>query len=65
MHCAALAVCLLWCVWGVDYRRSIVESRWHCRVAIPLSQVVVKVSYCVWYMHTEPVKVVVIVVVFD
>ena len=65
MHCAAPTVCLLWCVWGVDFRSFIVESRWHCRVAIPMSHVVVNVSYCVWYCHTDPVIVIVIVVICD
>ena len=54
MHCASPAVCLLWGVWDVDSRRFILESRWHCGAVIPLSQVVVKVNYCVWYWPFIP-----------
>ena len=65
MHCAAPAARLLWGVWGVDSRGFILESGWHFGAAIPLSQVVVKVSYCVWYMDAESVVVVVIVIICD
>ena len=64
MHCAAPAVRLLWGVWGVDSRRFIMESGWHFGAAIPPSQVVVKVSYCVWYWDAEPVVVVVTVIIY-
>jgi hypothetical protein len=52
-------------VWGVESRRNILESRWHCGAAIQLTQVVVKVGYCVWYWYTKPVVVVVIVIICD
>jgi len=65
MHCAARAVCLLWGVWDVDIRGFILESWWHCGAAIPLSHVIMKVSYCVWYWDAETVVVVVILIICD
>jgi hypothetical protein len=65
MHCAAPTVCLLWGAWGVVSRGFIMESGWHYGAAIPLSQVVVKVSYCVWYWDVEPAVVVVNVIICD
>ncbi len=65
MHCAAPAICLLWSVWGVDSGRLILESWWHCGVAIPLAQVVVEVRECAWYRHSEPVIVVISVIICD
>ena len=65
MHCAAQAVCLLGCVLSVDNWGFILESGWHSGAAIPLSKVVVKVSYCAWYGYTKPVVVVVIVIICD
>ncbi len=65
MHCAAPAVFLLWCVWSVDNRGFILESGWHSVAAKPLSKVVVKVIYCVWYWDAEPVVVVVVVIICD
>ena len=65
MHCAAPTVYLLWGICDVDIRGLILESGWHCGAAIPLSQVVTKVSYCAWYWCTKPVVVVVIIVICD
>ena len=65
MHCTAPTVFLLWGVWGVDSREFILESGWHYGAAIPLSQVVVKASYCVWYWDAESVVEVVVVIICD
>ena len=65
MHCAARAIYLMWSVWGVDSGRLILESWWHCGVAIPLAQVVVEVRYRGWLRHSEPVEVEISVVICD
>ena len=65
MYCTALTISLLWSVWGVDSGRLIMESLWHCGVAIPLAQVVVEVRDYMWYRHSEPVVVVISVIVCD
>jgi hypothetical protein len=65
MHCAAPTVHLSWSVWGVDSRGFILECGWFDGAAIPLSQVVVKVSDCVWYLGDEPVVIIVIVIICD
>ena len=49
----------------MDNRRFILESGWHFGATIPLSKVVVKVIYGVWYWDAEPVVVVVVVIIFD
>ena len=65
MYCAAPTICLLWGVWGVDSGRLILESWWHCRAAIPLSQVTMDMRYCVWYRYSEPVVGVISVIICD
>ena len=49
----------------MDSRKIILKSGWQYGAAIPLLQVVVKVSYCVWYWYSKPVVVVVIDIVCD
>ncbi len=65
MHCATLAVCLLWSVCGEDTREIILESWRLCRASISMSQVVMEMRYYVWYRHSEPVVVVISVVIGD
>ena len=65
MHCAAPAIGLLWCVWDVVCREFTLESRWLCGISIPLAEVVVEVRYCVWYRNSEPVAIVVSVIIYD
>ncbi len=65
MHCVAPAVHLSWGVWGMDSVGFILECGWLYGAATPLSHVVVKVSNRVWYWHTEPVVVIVIVIICD
>jgi hypothetical protein len=65
MHSAALAIYLLWYVWGVDCGGFILESRWLCGISMPLTEVVVEVQYCVWCRVSESVVVVVSVIIYD
>ena len=49
----------------MDSGGFILECGWLYGVAIPLSQVLVKVSECVWYWDAEPVVIIVIVIICD
>ena len=63
MHCAAPPVSLLWCVWNYDLRGDRLESTWHWRGAIPVAHVSVEVVHCLWDSKSQPVVIVVLIVV--
>ena len=65
MHCTTPAVCLLWGVWDIDCKCSRPECGWQGGAAIPLSQVHVHVSHCLWYWESQSIVIVVVVIVCD